>query len=151
MREVFNAIKKVFIHWPIRQRNCLKADLFYSGTSKMVQEAGILVGAYDALLVAWFIVDYKTFPVCEKSALSCHLREDECGDQPYRLTCFILKEAGVLILFAKNVDACKHLGTRNFCHLCRYWLLLYGLDKKKHCQALHWMLLKILWNPEKTS
>lgn len=136
MREVFKGNKKVFIHADKAKE--LSEAIYFIREQEIKKP--VLVGAYDALLVADLLVDYN-IPVVLRRVHELPLREDDAVDQPYRLPA-LLKEAGVLFCL-QNDGRMQAMGTRNLPFYAGT-AAAYGLDKEEALSSITLNAAKIL-------
>lgn len=136
MRGVFTGRKKVFIH--ANNANELSSAIYFIREQQI--KSPVIVGAYDALLVADLLVDYE-IPVVLRRVHELPLREDDAVDLPYQLPA-LLAEKGVLFCL-QNDGSMQAMGTRNLPFYAGT-AAAYGLEKERALQSITLDAAKIL-------
>lgn len=136
MRSVFTGDKKVFIH--ANNARELSSAIYFIQEQQI--KSPVLVGAYDALLVADLLVDYA-IPVVLRRVHELPLREDDAVDLPYRLPS-LLAEKGVLFCLQNN-GSMQAMGTRNLPFYAGT-AAAYGMDREEALRSITLNAAKIL-------
>lgn len=136
MRPVFKGDKKVFIH--ANNAKELSSAIYFIREQKV--KSPVLVGAYDALLVADLLVDYK-IPLVLRRVHELPLREDDAVDIPYQLPA-LLAEKGVKFCL-QNDGSMQAMGTRNLPFYAGT-AAAYGLDREEALKSISLHAAQIL-------
>ncbi|MDB9774913.1 amidohydrolase family protein [Vicingaceae bacterium] len=136
MRPVFTGDKKVFIH--ANNAKELSSAIYFIREQKV--KSPVLVGAYDALLVADLLVDYK-IPVVLRRVHELPLREDDAVDLPYQLPA-LLAEKGVKFCL-QNDGSMQAMGTRNLPFYAGT-AAAHGLDREEALKSISLHAAQIL-------
>ena len=136
MRPVFTGDKKVFIH--ANNAKELSSAIYFIREQKV--KSPVLVGAYDALLVADLLVDYK-IPLVLRRVHELPLREDDAVDIPYQLPA-LLAEKGVKFCL-QNDGSMQAMGTRNLPFYAGT-AAAHGLDREEALKSISLHAAQIL-------
>ncbi len=136
MKAVFNGDKRVYFHANLAKE--LSEAIYF--IKQMDIKKPVIVGAYDAPLVADLLVDYN-IPVVLRRVHELPVREDDDVNLPYKLP-YLLKKAGVQFCL-QNDGSMQEMGTRNLAFYAGT-AAAYGLTKEEALKSITLDAAKIL-------
>lgn len=135
MKRVFDRESKVFIH--VNRAQEITDALYFFDQFKLDI---VLVGAYDAWIVAELIKD-RNVPILLRRVHSLPMYEDDPLDLPFRLP-KLLSDKGILVGL-ENAGRMEAMGTRNIPFYAGT-AAAYGMDKEKALSMITLNTAKIL-------